>query len=145
MAVRRTRKYRVSPAEYRAFIDGLELEWVYLKSSTGKRMRRANLEAVLTYVERRGKASYEVTEDGFRASLPFSYRFLEKDAEEPFGAISCEYVAEYRSSVVLTDDLFQVFRDMNLPTNLWPYVREHIHTTMLKMGLPPLVLKTMKT
>ena len=83
MANRPTRrKYAVPPDEYRSFIAGLELEVVYLESSTIKRHRVPDSGKKLHYVERSGRADYEPTSRGFRASLSHSFRILaDEDAE----------------------------------------------------------------
>ena len=42
--------------------------------------------------------------------------------------------------LVATDEELTAFGDTNAVLNAWPYLRETIHTTSLRMGLPPLLL-----
>ena len=41
-------------------------------------------------------------------------------------------------------ELKQRFVERNVPVNVWPYIREIVATMTAKMGLPPLVLPTLK-
>jgi preprotein translocase subunit SecB len=44
----------------------------------------------------------------------------------------------------MTKDYFGVFVQVNLPVNTWPYFREFVHSTVSRMGLPPVVLPLVK-
>lgn len=136
--------YKVTPEEYGAFIAQLNISGVYLSSSTLKRMRMPNLEGDLTFEEKFGRNKFEATEAGFCALYPYTISLVESGEETPFGEIRCVFAAEYTSEMPLTKELFEVFRDLNLPLNVWPYVREYVHSATHRMGLPTLVLRSLK-
>lgn len=134
----------VSPEEYNAFINQVNLRWVYLESSTMKRSRMPDVTQELSYKDKVGKRRYEAIEGGFCAVLDYQIQLLEAEQETPFAEIKCTYAAEYDSETPMTKELFEVFRELNLPLNIWPYVREFVHATTNRMGLPSLVLRSLK-
>ncbi len=58
--------------------------------------------------------------------------------------VRCELVAVYKTSVEVTPDLFDIFKDSTLILNTWPYLREFVQSCTLRAGLPPLVLPLAK-
>lgn len=137
-------KFKVTPEQYNAFIKQVDLNWVYLESCSTKRHRLPNLEASISYDEKVGRRSYEHTDDGFRALFNYQIKLVEAEQETPFAEIKCIYAAEYSSEIPMDDNIFSVFRELNLPLNVWPYVREFVHGTTSRMGLPALVLRSLK-
>ncbi len=55
-----------------------------------------------------------------------------------------ELVVRYSSEKKITDDIFGLFKEVNLPVNTWPYFREYVHSCMGRLNLPPLVLPALK-
>lgn len=43
-----------------------------------------------------------------------------------------------------TVELVREFVDRNVPVNVWPFIRETVAALTAKMGLPPLILRTLK-
>jgi hypothetical protein len=140
----KSKAYKVDAAEYAKFIAQLEVDWIYLLSSTVKRRYLPGSDATLNYQEKVGRVKYEALDSGFRALFPYRVEFVEAGAEESFGEIHCLFAAEYKSAQPMNKETFEVFRDLNLPLNVWPYVREYVHATSNRMGLPPVVLRSIK-
>ncbi len=38
------------------------------------------------------------------------------------------------------EDAFRAFADLNATTNVWPYFREMVQSTTVRMGIPPMIL-----
>jgi hypothetical protein len=138
------KKYRVGPAEYGVFISQIEIHRVFLVSASIKRTRLPAEDATLNYNERIGRSKFELTESGFRALYPYSVEFTETGSESPFGQVTCTFAAEYKSEQEMSTKIFSAFRELNLPLNVWPYVREYIHSTTNRMGLPAVILRSVK-
>ncbi len=134
----------ITPEEYGEFIKGIELKDVYLSSSKIKRLREPDLDALLRYGPKRGKSKYGKSGDGFYGTFNFHVDLLEEGDETPFGEINVTFVVSYVSEKRMTQKIFDIFQDYNLPLNAFPYVREYIHTTTHRMGMPALILPTMK-
>ncbi|CAN5493092.1 hypothetical protein BH24DEI1_BH24DEI1_09510 [soil metagenome] len=145
MATAEAKPPQISPEEYREFLQGLELKQVYLSAAKIKRSRTPDFEAPLRYGHGFGKSKYGQLEDGFSASFTFHAVLLEEDIEQPFGEIDVTFTAEYSSERKMTKKIFEVFEELNLPLNLYPYVREYVHAATSRMGMPSLILPTFKS
>ena len=145
MAPQTTEAPEISPEEYGEFLQSVELKKVYLSDAKVKRKRTPAPEAVLTFEQKAGKGKFSNVEDGFSATFELHVVLLEDDDEEPFGDIKVTYTAEYSSEKKMTKKIFEVFEYYNLPLNLYPYVREYVHTTTNRMGMPTLILPMLKT
>lgn len=92
--------------------------------------------------------SVEVRVDSDRKSMAvipsFKVDAFVKDVkkEEPDFKISASFVLNYKieNSEGLSDEDFQAFGDVNGIFNAWPYWREFVQNTTVRMGLPPLTI-----
>lgn len=132
-----------SPEAYANFIAGLEILGVELLEV------HAKLERPPQGKKRFGPAPGGLsafgptrTEEGFQAGLEFRLEF--QDEEGSFGFVHLRLAARYRSSTFPDEALFRVFRERNLPLNLWPYLRVYVDFLTAQMGLPRLVLPALK-
>ena len=76
----------------------------------------------------------------------FSVKLLGYDKETVIGNISGVVEARYRvGESVYSESVLDAFAKTQIPLNVWPYVRESVHSDTLKMGLKPLVLPLYKT
>lgn len=50
----------------------------------------------------------------------------------------------YVSNNEMTNELFAIFKQNNLPVNIHPYLREIIHSSMQRCGLPPITLPVLR-
>lgn len=65
--------------------------------------------------------------------------------EKAYLTIECVYNLKYTSKDKITDDFFNVFKNISIPNTLWPYFRELVNDITSKMHLPPLILPLVKT
>lgn len=82
----------------------------------------------------REKSWYENRENHIDAF--HRYNLTAKDAEgrQTIAKVSMTFVATYRSEVAMTDEIFQTFKERNLPLNTWPYFREFAQGSFARMG-----------
>jgi preprotein translocase subunit SecB len=138
-----------SPEEYGTFVKGLEL--------TRVRMVRSQIEAPYLVsdasevrIEFEKETRFRVHEevDSFEALSRFDFTFEEEGVEDPVGAISVTYSFLYESDMVGSDvDLdpyFEIFADISLPVNVWPFVREFVHDATSRIDWPKLDLPLVK-
>jgi hypothetical protein len=134
---------RPSPREYNSFIRQVEimniriiaarvdlLDYSYFPSSAEVTWRMA--------------ASYENAEDQFNVSHRYRLVVKDKESKRIKARISVTFYVAYSSKIPITDDLFEVFKKINLPLNTWPYFREFVHNTATRMGWPPFVAPAYK-
>lgn len=134
----------VSPAEYRQFIEQVELQQIMLASASVRRIRTPLLDGGLSFEHKLTKRDFTEADGGFEATLHMLVRLADEEPAPVFAEIRVAYSAVYRSELEMTDAIFEVFGDLNLPVNLYPYLREYVHTASSRMGLPGLVLPTLK-
>ncbi len=68
-----------------------------------------------------------------------------EDEDSKAGEISVVLCLYYKSSVPISESLFEVFSNLNVPTHAWPYFREYIHQTVTRFGWPTFLLPPYKT
>ncbi|HEX2210251.1 MAG TPA: hypothetical protein VHG93_21420 [Longimicrobium sp.] len=127
----------VPDEEYRAFVAGLQV--------VGVRFAKAAVYAPAIYIpDASRRPRFTITRDarylnfaqGFTATMVFHFRGWWTD--EPTSGVSAEAEVEvlYRSPVLMSDDLFQRFKEGHLPGHTWPYLREFLHSALGRTGWP---------
>ena len=51
---------------------------------------------------------------------------------------------EFESDMPMTDEIFEVFQERNLPVNTWPYLRAFVSDSVSRMGWPPVTMPAFK-
>jgi len=111
-------------------------------AATNRTTSRTRLRDIAVNVKRSSK--YESQEGGFVATQNFVVSFTAPARKTPIIEISATFDLTYTSKTPLTDELFQVFSEINLPVNVWPYLRELTGSMTSRMDLPPFVLPLLK-
>ena len=88
-------------------------------------------------------ARWESVDDGFVAFHAYDVRIEETDSK--VANISITFGLEFKSEQTMSEGLFTVFQDVNLPVNTWPYLRAFLADVLGRMGWPPLTLPAFKT
>jgi len=144
---KKTEKKEVSPKEYREFIEGIELEDIFFS--------KASFELLVSDRDFwREKTGINITEnaellerDSKRFVVSHRYNLVitnHANRKEKFLKISANLVVEYSTKKEITEEIFQVFKKINLPLNTWPYFREYVHSCMGRLNIPPLILPVLK-
>jgi hypothetical protein len=132
-------KVKIDPAAYNRFLRDVQprdARLVRSVLSAPERSSGARIEVALKWTE----ARFEVEPGGFRAWQGVTFLGTLPTSSEPLLRIEAEFEVGYTSSEPMTDEIFAVFRKLNLPLNLWPYLREYVHQMLLRAGWPPFVL-----
>lgn len=132
----------ISPEEYANFIDQIELQTIWL-SETRIRNHCGPEAPERNSIRINSGARWESTLSGFRAFCQYRVRFKSEDT--PSLDLDVTYGLDFSSSDPMTDDIFAIFREVNLPVNTWPYLREFVSTTMGRMSWAPFTLPAFKT
>jgi hypothetical protein len=144
---------QLSPKEYGTFIQGLELLNVLLSETHAKRISFPESDSKLGVEFGDAKAKRKLYKDGFTVTASYEIRVTQQviasgdEAAAPitFGLFKVTFELMYTSQISLTEPLFEIFKHYNLPLNVWPYVRQHVHQQSVLMGLPALVLPVYRT
>ena len=132
----------VDPTIYSAFIGQIELSSIWLHSSSIDNSGGPSNPGDAS-VEIVASARWESAEDGFVAF--HAYDVTIKVTDSKVVSISVTFGLEFKSEQAMSEELFTVFQDVNLPVNTWPYLRSFLADGLGRMGWPPLTLPTFKT
>jgi len=143
MTVTRERKQTVNLSEYRDFINQIEIVDLRLVSAqiknTGFVECPPEAEIGINI-----NAKYENGEEKFTVFHRYNVRVKDAKTQRQAAKLSVEFAVTYSSKLVLTDEIFDIFKELNLPVNTWPYFREFVHNTFGRMNWRPLIAPTFK-
>ena len=131
----------IDPAIYGAFIGQIELSSIWLVSSSVENSGAPDIpwEAGIDISV---SAHWESAEDGFVAFHAYDVKIEVNDSKA--ASISVTFGLEFKSEQTMSDELFTVFQDVNLPVNTWPYLRSFLADSLGRMGWPTLTLPAFK-
>jgi preprotein translocase subunit SecB len=138
-----TKKENISPDKYREILKGLNMESIYLltsKSSVDKKSIASGLR-----ISFRDEASFEKKEDKI-VEITHKYRLeaTNRKLKKKVLNIECAFCLIYSFGEEFSADFFEVFKDINLPLNTWPFFREFVFNITSRMNIPPLTLPLLK-
>mgnify|MGYP000398030116 FL=1 len=139
------RKPIISPEEYKKILKGLDLISISLKESKAFINTDINPPIELS-IQIKDEASYKIKDDGF----VFIFQKYKIDARKPesktrFIQIEVVFLVKVHSEDKFTDDFFDIYKNVSLHLNTWPYLREFVNQTTSRMNIPPLTLPFYKT
>ncbi len=143
MTVQAAGRRQIQPPEYALFIGQIELLNVTLISSEVRNLRFGEAPSP-NKVSVRSKSHYDNGSGLFHAFQDYRTVFSDPATKRHSARVSVEFAVTYRSGRPMTDDIFTVFKDLNLVANTWPYLREFMYSSIGKMNWPPFVLPTFK-
>lgn len=136
-----------SPAEYQIFLQGLELRHVRLIELRLTTFDD-NPKPAESVVSVEGKTEFVPTEDGFEARTRYYVSFSERKSGQELGTIEALYGFRYECEIKPNDEgmeaYFEIFSDVNMPVNSWPFMRELTYNMMARMGWTPFTLPLLK-
>ena len=133
---------KVSPRIYKRFIDSLHLKSIQAIDYSAKKEEDFSTPAKINIKqEQRYK---KIEKKDFKVYHKYRLEATQEGKSTPGFYAEVTYFLLYSSDVPITKAIFDIFSKLNLPLHTWPYFREFIHSTTLRMHLPPLVLDVLK-
>jgi preprotein translocase subunit SecB len=131
----------IAPEEYSEILKGIQLvniSLLKLNSSIDKK----NFGDKLT-IDIKVEMSYEKIAGGFFSIA--AYKIIAKSKNDEIALeFDITYRADFTSVKEVTDSFFEVYKNVSLPLNTWPFVRELVNSTTARMNIPPLTLPLFK-
>ena len=136
-------KYKLSPEEYQDYIENLYLKNIFLESCSTK-VNKENQdfpqEISINFKTNYNNIENEIAEVRRKYTLT-GY----KEKKSIFCLkITAEFVLVYHTKKEFSDDFFEIFKEVNVPLNIWPYFREFAQNMIARMDLPNLTLPLIK-
>jgi len=143
MTTTRKKRQTIKPSKYRDFVNQIEIVDLRLVSArienTGYTECPPKPEVGV-----KAKARYENGEEKFTVFHRYHVRVEDIETQREAAKLSVEFAVTYSSRVPLTDEIFGIFQELNVPVNTWPYFREFVHDNFGRMNWPPLIAPTFK-
>lgn len=140
---RKKEKEAISKKEYEDILNGLELEEISMVDGKfSLKNEELSPESNLKISE---KFSYEMSSGG-AIIIYHSYKLsvINKKTRRKSLGIECTLCVNYSSKKEFTQEFFEIFKDLNLPVNTWPFFREYVFNVTSRMYIPPLTLPLLK-
>lgn len=132
---------RISPEDYGAFIGQIHLRTIWLQDATvsNKHGPHTPEEAAIGFAS---VAEWSDREGGFQ--VLHTYMVGIESAEQEFAQIHTTFGLDFDSQQPMTQEIFDIFEDVNLSVNTWPFLREFVSTSLGRMGWSPFTLPALK-
>ena len=139
------KKKRIAPEEYRRILTGLDLLDISLSRSEGFSNKDPKITFLKLNVNISDNSNFTLTEDGF-VDIIHSYKLkaVDPESETVFLAVNATFNVRMKSTEPFTKDFFEIYKDLSLQINTWPYFREFVQNMTSRMNIPSLTLPLFK-
>jgi len=135
------KKYKLSPKEYSAILNKLDIGEIHLVKNSAK-VDRAKL-GEKNKISINDKAKFEQTSKDI-ATIHHTYKLLATNNGDEFLKIEATFCVILRDASEASKDFFEIYKDMSLPMTTWPFFREFVNNTTARMGIQPLTIPLIK-
>ncbi len=131
----------ISREEYAQFIGQIDLSNIWLHKAHTNNMHGPQTpdQATFRFIS---TARWEPWDGGFR--IFHHYIVHVETVDSPLAELDITLGVDFVSKLPLTDEIFTIFGDVNLPVNTWPFLREFVSTTVGRMGWIPFTIPALK-
>jgi len=129
--------YKLPPEDYKQLLDSCELESISLVKSSAL-VKRENISEGLSISISEG-ANFVNTDAGFESEYAYTIRATNKSKKQAI-RLTCTFLVSYLSTEDITEDFFEIYKDLSLPFIVWPFFREYVYSQTSRMSIPPLTL-----
>ncbi|NOX89100.1 MAG: hypothetical protein GXO77_08740 [Calditrichaeota bacterium] len=132
---------KLSPEEYRKILNGIELKNILLidlKASIKHELLSEGMK-----IDIKDDAQYEYDDDKFIVTNKYILKAKNNDKKIVI-KIEATFILVFESGFEITDDFFNIYKDISLPLNVWPFFRELVNSVTSRMNIPPLTLPLLK-
>jgi hypothetical protein len=133
----------VSSDEYAEFISQINLRRIWLNEAHVKNYRGFRTPEHAT-VNMASTERWEQDDRGFIAFQKWDVTFADRDTDHVHAELTAEFGLHFSSDIPMTEPIFEIFADANLPVNTWPYLREFLGSTLSRMNWFPFTLPALK-
>lgn len=135
------KKYRMEPKEYIQILDQIEFKEIFLESCSAEIKREKFEKPKSIKLGINDKASYEeLNEEHLKIIHKYYLTGKSSETKDVVFKIRASFCLIFQIETKINDDFFEVFRELSLPLNSWPYFREFTQNVTQRMNIPPLTL-----
>lgn len=136
---------KIDKVRYKELIDSVDILSINLKSLAVDNYEKSHSQKLVAHLKYSHK-EYTIEGDQLRVYPSFVLNVKEEDDDIPIFSINIKFIAIYYIKDIskYTDDYLNMFMDLSVTINVWPYGRELISSLTTRMGYPPLVIEPFK-
>lgn len=140
---RKDTKPRISPEDYHEALDHVQLTSITMDACSIK-VNREKADGDMS-INIKDSASYSI-EDEKNIVVASNYDLVATKTTKKESAlkIMCTYKVVFSTEKPVTNDFMDVFMEINVPMNTWPYFREFVQNMVQRSGFPQLTLPLLK-
>lgn len=135
---------KILTENYNLFVEAVDVEDMKMIESTCKYIADNSGPSLAINIKETFK--YSLHENGFVIESRWALKATTEEKEGPAVTIVAKYLTSCTISkeVEVTKELVDVFFDRSIAMLGWVYFREHVNSSVVKMGLPSLTLPLRK-
>ncbi len=132
---------KISPEEYRKILNGIDLKNILLSEIKAFFKHELISEGLKIGIKENAHYSYEDDE----LIVTNKYVLTAKNNDKKIVLkIEGTFIVVFESEHEINDDFFEIYKEISLPLNVWPFFRELVNSTTARMNIPPLTLPLLK-
>ncbi len=139
-----TKEKKISPEDYSKILKGVNLKSISLqKSKVYYNYEAKNPSSLAIRIE--DSATYKLRQD----DIVDLFQTYKVDARKPssksrYIQVEVTFVVTLESEFEFTPEFFEIYKEISLHLNTWPYLREFVNQATVRMNVPPLTLPLYK-
>ena len=139
------KKKRIAPEDYRKILAGLELIDISLSRSESFFNKDLKITFSKLNVNISDNSNFTLSENGF-VDIIQSYKLkaFDLESETIFLTVNATFNVRMKSTEPFTKDFFDIYKELTLQINTWPYFRELVQNMTSRMNISPLTLPLFK-
>jgi preprotein translocase subunit SecB len=131
----------ISPKEFHRVLRGIELREIFIKKMKSEIYHEHYHDGLTVSF----KETSEYRAENGKFVITCELKLEAKNSKKKVAIrIDATYELNFDSQEPINQDFFDIYKRGSLPLNIWPYFRELVHSTTLRMGIPPLLLPLLK-
>jgi preprotein translocase subunit SecB len=137
-------KFKISPEDYNKILTGVDLKSISLQESTASINRNNTIPPELK-IEISDESSFEFSKDN-NVNVLHSYKLsTQKEGKKTqYIQIHASFLVQLTSEHEFTSEFFEIYKQVSLPLNTWPYFREYVNSITARMNILPITLPFVK-
>lgn len=138
-------RIKISPEDYKKTLEGLELNSIILKEAKCYLNHEIKSPKELN-ISINSKEDFKIKEADEEVLIFQKYTLdaRQKNSKSRFIQIEVTFLVRLTSKEKFSEDFFNIYKEINLKLNTWPYFREFINNITMRMNVPPLTLPLFK-
>lgn len=136
-------KPNISPQMYKKILDGIELKSISLKECDAFLNSDINITSDLK-IDIKEEANYKLKENEVHIFNKYTIDARKPGSKSRYIKLGIVFLIRITSEETFTEDFFEIYKQVSLHLNTWPYLREYVNQMTSRMSVPPITLPLFK-